>query len=395
MKTTGSILIIVAALVLAACGKKDHASATGTKYTCSMHPQVLQDHPGKCPICAMDLVPLNASGSKDGSIMLTESQIKLGNISTSLTRYEDFGNTIILNGKLVVNEEQTEMISSRVKGRIEKLYFKQSGLRIQQGQTLYEIYSEQLLTLQQEYIVALKQYEDLGQQRYESFLRGAEKKLLLFGMTKSQIAQLAKRKTTESKIIFESPVSGVITQVDAIEGQYTEEGSPLYRIEKLDRLWVEAELYAGEENLVKMGDIVRVMVNGFENNPIEGIVTFLSPEYRNGSQIITLRAVIGNPKRAYIPGMQANVLLISAKKKAIALPVDAVIRAVKGSHVWVLTDEGAFKPRMVETGLENPYKVEIISGLGEKENVVVTGAYSLYGELVLKKGGDPMAGHHH
>ena len=164
-----------------------------------MHPQIVRDHPGKCPICGMDLVPMNSSDRKDGSIMLSESQIKLGNISTTLTQYQDFGSTIILNGRLMVNEEQTEVISSRAKGRIERLYVKESGDRIEQGQPLYEIYSEQLLTLQQEYLLALKQYEDLGRERYESFLKAAEKKLLLFGVTKNQIRKLTMTRTTESK----------------------------------------------------------------------------------------------------------------------------------------------------------------------------------------------------
>ncbi len=395
MKAIHSILIIV--LVLAACGKKEgHINKTETRYTCSMHPQVVQDQPGKCPICGMELVPMNSSGSAEGAIMLSESQIKLGNISTTLSHYEDFESTTILNGRLAVNEEQTEVVSSRTEGRIERLYFKESGLRIEQGQALYEIYSEQLLTLQQEYLISLKQYEGLAlEKQYKSFLNAAEKKLLLFGMTSRQVQELAKRKMPESKITFVSPVSGVITRIDAIEGQYVEEGAPLYRIDKLDHLWVEAELYTNEEHLAKTGNSIKVIVNGFENSPVDGRITFLSPEYRNGSQILALRAVIDNPQHRFLPGLQANVLIVNTRKKAIALPVDAVIREGKGNHVWIRTEEGAFKPRMVETGLENPYTVEIIHGLEEKENVVITGAYALYGELVLKKGGDPMAGHHH
>ncbi len=396
MKTIELTFVLFLLLVVVACKKKDDRThETTMKYTCSMHPQVVRDHPGKCPICGMDLVQMNTSGSKDGSIMLSESQIKLGNISTTLTRYENFGSTTILNGRLMVNEEQTEVISSRAKGRIERLYFKESGHRIEQGQPLYELYSEELLTLQQEYMLALKQVEELGQPRFESFLKAAERKLLLFGLTKNQIGQLAARKTTESRIAFFSPVSGVITRIDAAEGQYIEEGSPLYRIERLNRLWVEAELYEGEEKLTKAGDTVHVIISGFENYPVDGRVTFLSPEYRNGSQIITLRASIANPRRLFLPGMQVNVMIMNARKKAIALPVDAVVRDERGNHVWVLTEQGAFQPRRVETGLENPYKVEIIGGLNEKENVVITGAYLLYGELVLKKGGDPMAVHHH
>ena len=381
---------------LSMCGKKEeHTQHSNTKYTCSMHPQVVQENPGTCPICGMELVVMNDSSATDGAIMLSESQIKLANITTTLTRFESIGENTILTGKLMVNEEQTEVISSRVQGRIEKLYVKEVGQRVVQGQALYEIYSESLLTLQQEYLLALGQFDELKQKRYESFLKASEKKLILFGMSREQVGQLAQRKRADSRIIFFAPVSGIIARIDAIEGLYVSEGSALYRIEKLDQVWVEAALYPGESSFVKIGDVVKVQISGFENEPVEGKVTFLSPEYRQGSQIITLRAVIANPKRKFLPGMQATVILSHSEKKAIALPVDAVIRDVKGSHVWILEKDGAFKPRMVTTGLENFEKVEITEGVKIEENVVITGAYLLYGELVLKKGGDPMAGHHH
>ncbi|MBI1767146.1 MAG: efflux RND transporter periplasmic adaptor subunit [Bacteroidetes bacterium] len=396
MKTSAYVLLLFGTLALSMCGKKnEHAQHDATKYTCPMHPQVIQDKPGSCPICGMDLVKMDATAGADGSIMLNESQIKLANITTTLTRFENMGENTILTGKLMVNEEQTEVVSSRVQGRIEKLYLKEIGQRVTQGQALYEIYSEQLLILQQEYLLALRQFDELKEPRYESFLKASEKKLVLFGMTKEQVSQLALRKKTDSRITFVAHVSGVVARIDATEGQYVSEGSALYRIERLDQVWAEAELYTGESSLVKTGDIVRVKISGFENETVVGKVTFLSPEYRQGSQIITLRAQINNSKKEFLPGMQATVILSHSEKKAIALPVDAVIRDGKGSHVWILEKDGAFKPRMVQTGLENFEKVEITEGIEEKENVVITGAYLLYGELVLKKGGDLSAGHHH
>ncbi len=379
------------ALILSMCGKKNehtHLQETVTKYTCPMHPQIIQDKPGACPICGMDLVKVNASTGDQGTIMLSESQIKLANITTTLTQFESMGANTILTGKLVVNEEQAAVVSSRVEGRIEKLFFKEEGQRVEQNQSLYEIYSESLLTLQREYLLALRQLEELKDQRYVSFLNASEKKLLLLGMTQAQVRGLAQRKSTESKITFLAPTSGVISRIDATEGQYVSEGSALYRIDKLDQVWVEAELYPGESPLVKMGDDVRVQINGFENSPVQGKVTFLSPEYRQGTQIITVRVVIANPKRTFLPGMQANVILSHSNRKAIGLPSDAVIRDANGSHVWILENDGSFKLRIVKTGLENMEKVEITQGLNEKENVVISGAYLLYSEWVLKKGRD-------
>ena len=156
MKYLSSPLLLFLILVLAGCGNKsNHVQHDRVvRYTCPMHPQIIQDAAGNCPICGMTLVKMDPSGDSDGSIMLSESQIKLANITTTLTRLENFGENTILTGKLVVNEEETEVVSSRVQGRIEKLYFKEQGKHVEKGQGLYEIYSEQMLTLQREYLFA-------------------------------------------------------------------------------------------------------------------------------------------------------------------------------------------------------------------------------------------------
>lgn len=380
--------------------KDEHAhESTAAKYTCPMHPSVIQDGPGTCPVCGMDLVPQakSTTASNSNDLMLTDSQIKLANITTEKVSKKDLGQTMVINGQLAVNEEASEIISSRVAGRIEKLFIKETGRSTQKGEPLYELYSETLLTLQKEYLLAKEQFETLGKQepRYESFLKGSEKKLLLYGLTKKQIEQLSQSKSAQPRITFLAPASGVVTEINVVEGQYIAEGGALYKIENISLLWLEAELYPQENSLVKSGDKINTRITGYESTPVDARVIFLSPEYRANTQITNLRAEIKNPEMKFKPGMQAQVLFTHSSKKALAIPIDAVIRTGKGTHVYVQTDNNTFQPRMIKTGLENFEQVEITEGLKEGEIVAVSGAYLLYSEIILKKGTDPMAGHTH
>ncbi|MEO7697313.1 MAG: efflux RND transporter periplasmic adaptor subunit, partial [Chryseolinea sp.] len=400
MKAFIYILISISLLLACSGNKKDdhahNAETPATKYTCPMHHGVIQDAPGKCPICGMDLVRKTQSGANN-DLMLNESQIRLANITTQKVGLQSIGQTILINGKLVVNQDYSEVISSRAAGRVEKLFFKETGRVVKKGEPLYELYSESLLTLQNEYLLAKDQYETLGktEARYESFLKASEKKLLLYGLSKNQVEQLAKSKIVQQRITFLAPASGIITEINASEGQYLSEGGMLYKIENISRLWLEAELYPQETSLAKIGDKIIVRISGYESFPIETKVTFLSPEYRANTQITIMRAAIENPEMKFKPGAQAQVVFSHSARKTLAIPTDAVIRDGKGTHVYIESDTNTFQPRMVKTGLENFEQVEIIEGLMENEVIVVTGGYLLYSELVLKKGMSPMAGHQH
>jgi Cu(I)/Ag(I) efflux system membrane fusion protein len=391
-------------LLLIACTKDqtknshaEHASAAAEKYTCPMHPQIVQDKPGTCPVCGMDLVKVTPSGVSGNDLMLNDTQIRLANITTQKVSRKPVGQTVAINGRLTVNEQKSEVISSRAAGRIEKLLIKETGQPIQKGQPLYTLYSETLMTLQQEYLLAKEQYDALGktEKRYQSFLEAAGKKLMLSGLTKGQVERLTDRSSLQPRVTFLAPASGVVTEVSVSEGQYIAEGGLLYKIEDISTLWVEAELYPSETSLVTPGDKVTVRVNGDENNPVEAKVLFLSPEYRSNTQITVMRASIDNPGSKYKPGQQAQVYLTHSSKEALAIPVDAVIRDGKGAHVYIQTGHNTFRPRMVKTGIESFDQVEITHGISEGDTVAITGAYLLYSEIILKKGTDPMAGHNH
>ncbi len=398
------IYISILSLTLFACSKEsskehDHAAEekSNHKYTCPMHPQVIRDAAAQCAICGMDLVPINKGNANSNDLMLSENQIKLANITTQRVSVRSIGETVTVNARLVANEERTEIISSRAAGRIEKLFVKETGRTIQKGEPLYELYSEMLLTLQKEYLLAKQQFETLGttEKRFETFLKAAKGKLLLYGLSQNQINKLADTKNVQTRITFLASASGVVTKISVAEGQYVEEGSSLLKLEDVSSLWLEAELYPSETSLVKIGDKINVSVSGLENTPLEVKVIFLSPEYRSSTQIVVMRAAIDNRSMNLKPGMQAQVFFTHSSKQAIAIPVDAVIHDGDVTHVYVQNGRNVFKPKMVKTGIEDFNKVEITEGLTEQDTVVVSGAYLLYSEIVLKKGHNPMAAHNH
>ncbi|MCJ8166756.1 efflux RND transporter periplasmic adaptor subunit [Pontibacter sp. E15-1] len=401
MKRYRNIVLLVLALATVACQSElshehDDALADGTTYTCPMHPQVVQQEPGTCPVCHMDLVPVSQSGKDSGELMLSENQMLLGNIKTSKVQSGELASNAILTGKLVLDETQTDVISSRAAGRVERLFQKETGQQVRKGQPLYELYSEELLTLQREYLLALKQQQELGTQnpRFASFLKAAKSKLLLYGLTEGQIRTLGKTEQLSPRITFVAPAAGVITEIAAAEGQYVAEGAVLYRLGNLGSIWVEAELYPQEVAAVQAGDNVQVAVQGFSKS-VPAKVTFISPELRQGSQVTVLRAELPNKDAQYLPGMQANVVLPGKNGAALLVPTDAVIRDGQGSHVWVKTGSNTFQARMVTLGEASADNASILSGVKENDQVVTSGAYLLYSEFVLKKGANPMAGHNH
>lgn len=400
------IIITLGALLVNCSGDKteghepaahEHTGDAAT-YTCPMHPNIVQGKPGTCPVCGMDLVKkTTATQRSDNDLMLTDSQIKLANITTQKVSDEAIGQTVVVNARIATNQELFETVSSRAAGRIEKLFIKETGRTIRKGEPLYQLYSESLLTLQREFLLAKEQYETLGaaEKRYKSFYDAAKGKLLLYGLSESQIEKIETGKALQNVITFLSPATGTVREIVVSEGQYVSEGASLMSIENTRSLWLEAELYPTESSLVKNGDRVSVKIAGYENDVVDAKVEFLSPEYRANTQIVTMRASLSNPEGKYQSGMHAQVFFTHSAKKALTIPTDAVIRDGNGTHVYVQRGHNTFRPQMVKTGIEDFEKVEITEGLVAGDTVAVTGAYLLYSEIILKKGTDPMAGHHH
>lgn len=387
-----ALITLAPSLFIAAC-RNEKKVASSQNYTCPMHPQVIKDAPGSCPICGMDLVPVSNGGDKN-ELILMDSQIQLANITTMQIATSNFGTSKVLNGRLVTNPELSEVISSRYGGRIERLFVKETGRQVSKGQPLFQIYSEELQTLQQDYLLQVKQVAAFPNEKiYVTLREAAKNKLRLFGYSNAQIESLARGNKTSPFVTVNATVSGVVNEVNVSEGQYVSEGSPIIRLENFSQLWVEADVYPGEANSIKVGTPVKVSVNGFPELEQTVKINFISPQIDPSSQILKVRAPIQSQGK-FQSGMQATVLLNTAKiNNAVALPLNAVIRDGKGAHVWIKTGKNTFAPKMVTTGQEDANQIIITSGLENVKEVVVSGAYLLSSEYILKKGSDPMAGH--
>lgn len=392
------IVFMLMAATLTACveEKHEHAGEAKTTYTCPMHPQIVREKPGTCPICGMDLVVFDRTG-KDQSLTLSESQVALANITTMIIGDTSLSSFKRLNGRLAINPENTVELSSRVAGRIEKLYIKEPGVSIVKGQPLYQIYSEQLSALQEEYLVAHAQRQQFpGDKQFENIAAAAKQKLLLYGQTESQLQRLITSGKADALVTYSAPSGGIVAAILAAEGQYISEGGPVIRIENYDELWVEADVYPSEASLVKKGQVVDVVLPGQEERAKKMKISFINPLLQEGSQLLQLRGTIENTGGRLRPGMQADILLpVSSAKNVLSLPTAAVIRDGSGAHAWVEVSANKFEPRAVKTGMENAASVEIIEGLESGEKVVKSGAYLLYSEYILKKGAQPGDVHQH
>jgi membrane fusion protein, copper/silver efflux system len=388
-----------AMLLLTACKNKKatEAAKSETYYTCSMHPQIMQDKPGTCPICHMDLIPVAKSNETKDELMLSDEQIQLGNIQTDTLGHALAGDKVVLTGTLNFDEMKVNTVSARVTGRIDRLYFKNTGDYIKKGDHLFDLYSEELNTAKQEYLAALERQQALGNSivDFKQLLQSAKNKLMLWGVSEGQIDALAKTKQFSPLTAFYSTAAGYVTELPVKEGQYVMEGGVVVKLANLSTLWAEAQVYASQLASVDFKGVATVQLPDMPGKEITGKVTFANPEISADTRINLLRVSIPNAGNQLKPGMPAYVVLKGNTGNAMTLPIDAVLRDGKMAMVWVQTDKNTYKRKMVETGLESGDRIEIKAGLQNGDVVVISGAYLLNSEYIFKKGAEPMEGHKH
>lgn len=398
-KNWGRIKVFLIAFCLllfyASCtNKQKTVTAKDEYYTCSMHPQIMEDKPGLCPICHMDLIVVKKINSAADELILNEEQIRLGNIQTDTIRNGTIANKVILTATLNTDESKVNNISARIMGRIDKLYFRNVGDYVSKGTRLYDLYSEELNNAKQEYIAALEKRQTLDNSiiDFSRLLESAKTKLLLWGMSEAQVKELTNTKKTSPLTTFYSNESGYITELPVMEGQYVSEGSPIVKLANLSSLWAEAQVYTSQLSAIDLNGTAVVQFPDIPGKEWKGKIEFANPEIVADSRQNLLRVVIPNTDGMLKPGMPAYVSIKSKELNTLTLPSNAVLRDGKMNIVWVQSGKNSFKIKMVQIGLESGDRLEIKSGLEEGDVVVTSGAYLINSEFIFKKGANAMGG---
>lgn len=385
------LIILLAILMLMGCknGHQDEG-ASGSYYTCPMHPTVVSDTPGSCPVCNMSLIKIEETsdqhgGMKGNFITIDNRRQELAGIETDTVSLRNISSTSTIVGTVAIDEEQTKTISSRAKGRIDKLFVKATGVYLKRGSPLYSIYSEQLQADKKEYLSLLEKSANASTSLSGELLSSARNKLLLWGLTERQISDLESSENASSLITFYSPEAGYVSEVQITEGMYVEEGRPVFKIVSLDRVWIEAQVYSNELEKVSGTKAFEVLS---ESNPDEiyyGTLVYNNPEIQEGRRVHLLRISVNNSNGTLIPGIPVYVSPEKSTQQVLAVPKSAILQE-KMKTVWVLAHENTFEQRMVETGAENNFWIEITSGLKPGDVLVTEGAYLIGSEFILKSG---------
>ena len=349
-------------------------------WTCSMHPQIQQPEAGDCPICGMDLILLDKSSSSNDPLVLemTEASAKLANIQTTIIgATEKFEKSILLNGKIQVDERRMASQTAHVPGRIEQLFVTFTGERVRKGQKLATIYSPDLVTAQQELLEALK-FVDVN----ANLVEAARKKLRFWKISAKDIEQIETSGKVQETFTIYAETSGVVSERKIALGDYVKKGQVLFEIVNLNKLWVLFDGYEEDLANVHVGDRIEFTTPALPGKIFQTRINYIDPIINPQTRVAALRADISNNAGTLKPEMfvKGEVKASLSTDEKLTLPKSAVLWTGKRSVVYVKLPDMAvpsFKYREIDLGvsLGNSYLVE--GGLEVGEEVVTYGNFAI------------------
>jgi Cu(I)/Ag(I) efflux system membrane fusion protein len=387
----------------------DHESAEPTTWTCSMHPQIKQDKPGKCPICAMDLIPLAtmSSGGDDvdpNEIVMTESAAKLASIQTMRVEKGIPEKSVYLQGKIEADERNIAELTARFGGRIEKLFVNFTGQNVKKGDKLATIYSPGLVTAQRELLEAISFKETRP-----SLYNAAKGKLKLWDLNDEQISAIEEK--GEPQVYFDvlSPISGTVTMRHIAIGDYIKEGTALFKVVDLTKVWAMFDAYESDLPWIKMGDKIEFTIQALPGETFSRRVTYIDPFINGQTRIAKVRVEIPNPKLELKPEMFTAGLLeskIAESTNKILVPKSSILWTGKRAVVYVKVqnrETPSFLYREIVLGPKAGAFYIVSEGLAEGEEIATNGVFKIDAASQLQglpsmmnpEGGKVSTGHNH
>ena len=446
------VFVTIALASAGACGlflsgcDRGPATSQDTKktlYTCGMHPQVVQDRPGNCPICGMKLTPIrkeaNAgkesgaaadgerkiknykSSMKPGEVRQTPGKDSMGMdmvpvyeaeaaaaessaiaIDPVTTQNMGIRTAIVTRGPLrrlirtvgVIDYDETALsdVTTKFKGWVEKLYVNATGQLVMRGDPLFEIYSPELYSAQREFLLSLEQATNAPGSDW--LKTSALTKLKFFDISDEQIAELERTREPSKTLRIVAPQDGFVMEKSVVKGQMIDSGMKTYRLADLGLVWVQAQIYEQDLAYIRLGQEVTVTLSYLADREFRGRVTYIYPNIDEKTRTARVRMEFHNPGYFLKPGMFASVHVISELDPSVLLVPDmAVLRSGEKNTVFVALNEGKFEPRTVMLGPQAENDMyQVISGLKDGERIVTSGQFMLDSESQLREAIQKMRG---
>ena len=355
-----------------------HADAN---YVCPMHPQIVRGEPGNCPICGMDLVLVEtdaAVGKEDfPAVTVKASVVQNLGLRTTRVQRQTLWKYIKTVGRIEYDEEKLLHVHARAEGWVEKLGVRSVGSWVKKGDVLLDYYSPEVLAAEEEYLVALKTRNGLA--------KIAAERLRLLGVPEQTIKAIRKTRKTKRAVPLLAPDDGVVTKIGLREGMYIKPSLELFTLGKLDVVWVQVDVFENQLDWVKTGRPAEIRVEALPGRKWEGEIEYIYPELDPRTRTLKVRLRFDNPDAALKPNMFADVIIYGGPKRdVLSIPREAVIRTDAHARVVKKVGDGKFQPVVIEAGMVSGDSVEVLSGLDEGDEIVVSGQFLIDSESNLR-----------
>lgn len=373
-------------------------------YTCSMHPQIIRDKPGNCPICGMDLIKKEANAQKINDIQLEDllqpaNEFVISSVPVITIKKSAEEIAIEAIGNIQNDTRQLATISARVSGRIEKLYVRYRYQMVMSGDKIMDIYSPEIATSQQNLLFVLK-----SDASNTSLIEAAKQRLLLMGMSKQQLQQLIKtRKASLTISVYSNamghvheagqeamqptgqmqPASTATAPLAIREGMYVQQGQRIFSLTNPHKAWAVLNIFPENQHLVKVGNPVKITPEAMPRKAFRAQINFIEPFYRQGSKTLTARVYFDNATLGIPIGSQVRANVFGSTANTNWLPQEAVLSLGLNNVVFIKTSNG-FKAHKIQTGIRQKNLVEVINGLAITDTVVANAQYLTDSESFIK-----------